>query len=155
MSWITLFSLATSYRLSRCPYEIATQKYSQISNIRPTKFQTLRCLSSSLTAVFAQFIDVRCYNAGTDRDLYYIARCDTSVKFPDMAILDHCVLHLQVSKPWLFQPKKKICCQTLHLDYTTNSFVYYDAVLSRKNTRTAGINKSALPLCSQTSQVGV
>ena len=64
--------------------------------------------------------------------------CETNVEFPDMEILDHYAFQL------------------LHLDYTTNSFFFVmTPYCPRENKRADGINKSALPLCSPTSLVGV
>ena len=49
----------------------------------------------------------------------------------------------------------KICCHISDSDYTTNSFFVMMPCCPRENKRTDGINKSAIPLCSPTSLVGV
>ena len=127
MSWITLFTLATSYRLSRCPYEIATQKYSQMSNIRPTKFPNIKCLSSSLAGAFAQFIDARCFNAGAGGDLYYISRRETSYGYS----WPLCASALIVKAMAVPAKEKKMLSNFRFSTYNKLVF-YYDAVLSEK-----------------------
>ena len=55
--------------------------------------------------------------------------CETNVKVPDMAILDHYVFQLQVSKSWLLPPKKEIYCKKFRFRLCNKLFFCYDAVL--------------------------